>query len=144
MAECVVDLLELVEVDEKQGMTFYDDFAHHPTAIATTLEGLRAKVGTARIVVVLELGSYTMRSGVHHERLKDALSAADIIICKQPDGDNGELESILKDFKQPATVCASIDGLVEQSKLSLHSGDHIVIMSNSGFGGIHQKLLNAL
>lgn len=131
-------------IGEKHGITLYDDFAHHPTAIATTLEGLRAKLGAARIVVVLEFGSYTMRSGVHNERLKDALSAADIIICKQPEGDDGTLERVLKEFKQPTTCYSSVDDLVEQSKPSLLKGDHIVIMSNSGFGGIHQKLLNAL
>ncbi|MBV8802627.1 MAG: UDP-N-acetylmuramate:L-alanyl-gamma-D-glutamyl-meso-diaminopimelate ligase [Gammaproteobacteria bacterium] len=131
-------------IGEKKGITLYDDFAHHPTAIATTLAGLRAKVGSARIVVVLEFGSYTMRSGVHNERLKDALSAADVIICKQPEGDKGELESILKGFEQSTTIYSSVDRLIEQSKVSFQAGDHIVIMSNSGFGGIHQKLLNAL
>jgi len=131
-------------IGEKNGITLYDDFAHHPTAIATTLEGLRARVGAARIIVVLEFGSYTMRSGAHNERLKDALSTADVVICKQPENDNGQLNSIVKEFKQSTSLYSSVDQLVEESKHALRKGDHIVIMSNSGFGGIHKKLLNAL
>lgn len=129
---------------EKHGITFYDDFAHHPTAIATTLDGLRAKVGRARIVVVLEFGSYTMRSGVHKDMIKNALSAADIIICKQPEDDHWGLEDILKEFEQPTALYQSVDTLVENTKPLLRSGDHVIIMSNSGFGGVHQKLLNAI
>jgi UDP-N-acetylmuramate: L-alanyl-gamma-D-glutamyl-meso-diaminopimelate ligase len=129
---------------EKNGIMVYDDFAHHPTAIATTLSGLRAKVGDARIVVVLEFGSYTMRSGVHKETIKNALSNADMIICKQPENFHWGLEQILKEFKQPTTLYQSVDTLVEKTKQSLYPGDHVVIMSNSGFDGLHQKLLNAL
>lgn len=129
---------------EKHGITLYDDFAHHPTAIATTLAGLRAKVGKARIVVVLEFGSYTMRSGVHKEALKKALSAADMIICKQPVGDHWGLDGVLQGCEQPTALFESVDDLVKNTSGALQSGDHVVIMSNSGFGGVHQKLLNAL
>jgi UDP-N-acetylmuramate: L-alanyl-gamma-D-glutamyl-meso-diaminopimelate ligase len=129
---------------EKRGITVYDDFAHHPTAIAATLEGLRAKVGKARIVVVLELGSYTMRSGVHKKTIKQSLSNADMIICKQLEDDHWGLEHLLKEFKQPTGLYQSVDRLVEMTIPVLFSGDHVVIMSNSGFGGVHQKLLDAL
>jgi UDP-N-acetylmuramate: L-alanyl-gamma-D-glutamyl-meso-diaminopimelate ligase len=129
---------------EKRGITIYDDFAHHPTAIATTLGGLRAKVGAARIVVVLEFGSFTMRSGVHRDMIKNALSAANVIICKQPEGDDWGLASILKECSQPTALYQSVELLVENTKKALQPGDHVVIMSNSGFGGVHQRLLNAL
>lgn len=131
-------------IGQKRGITLYDDFAHHPTAIATTLEGLRARVGKARIVVVLEFGSYTMRSGFHKGMIKDALLNADMIICKQPEEDNWGLEHVLNELTQPTALYQSVDKLVETTTASLNSGDHVVIMSNSGFGGVHQKLFNAL
>ena len=121
----------------------YDDFAHHPTAIATTLSGLRAKIGNARLVAVLEFGSYTMRSGVHKERIQEALHDADMVVCKSTEQDWG-LKNILSKFKQPTALYQDVDHLVSQLAPSLKSGDHVVIMSNSGFGGIHEKLLTTL
>lgn len=129
---------------EKAGITIYDDFAHHPTAIATTLAGLRAKIGDARLVAVLEFGSYTMRSGVHKDTIKDSLDAADIVICKRPEQDTWGLEAILKKFTQPTALFDDVDSLVSGLTQRLKSGDHVVVMSNSGFGGIHQKLLSAI
>lgn len=129
---------------EKAGITIYDDFAHHPTAIATTLAGLRAKIGNARLVVVLEFGSYTMRTGVHKDTIKSSLDAADIIICKRPEQDTWGLETILKNFAQPTSLFDNVDSLVSGLTQQLKSGDHVVVMSNSGFGGIHQKLLSAI
>ncbi len=126
------------------GVTIYDDFAHHPTAIATTLEGLRAKIGKERIVAVLEFGSFTMKSGVHKNHMKDALTAADVVICKAPDMKDWGLGGMLKEFPQPTELYDNVDTLVEHLVKQLRSGDHVVIMSNSGFGGIHQKLLNQL
>lgn len=121
----------------------YDDFAHHPTAIATTLAGLRAKIGKSRLVAVLEFGSYTMRTGVHKERMEEALREADMVVCKSTDQDWG-LNAVLKQFKQPTAVYQDVDHLVEQLAPTLCAGDHVVIMSNSGFGGIHDKLLSTL
>lgn len=122
----------------------YDDFAHHPTAIATTLAGLRAKIGkSARMIAVLEFGSYTMRSGIHKDRIQDALATADMIACKSTDADWG-LSSILANFKQPTLLYDDVDALVKHLVTELHAGDHVVVMSNSGFGGIHQKLLDAI
>lgn len=126
------------------GITLYDDFAHHPTAIATTLAGLRAKVGGARIIAVLEFGSYTMRSGAHKDNIKDALTTADVVICKRPEETNWDLAALLKDFPQAASLYENVDLLVENLAKELKSGDHVVMMSNSGFGGIHQKLIKAL
>lgn len=129
---------------EKRGVTLYDDFAHHPTAIATTLSGLRAKVGKGRILVVLEFGSYTMRTGVHKNNIKNALEAADMVICKRPVDMSWDLETILRDFSQPTALYDNVDRLVEGLVPQLNAGDHVVVMSNSGFDGIHQKLLDAI
>jgi UDP-N-acetylmuramate: L-alanyl-gamma-D-glutamyl-meso-diaminopimelate ligase len=127
------------------GITLYDDFAHHPTAIATTLEGLRAKVGKeARILVVLEFGSYTMRSGVHKDQIKDALVQADVVVCKRPEGNDWGLEQVLKQLPQPYSLHDNVDSLVNALAKQIRSGDHVVVMSNSGFGGIHEKLLQAI
>lgn len=121
----------------------YDDFAHHPTAIATTLEGLRAKIGNARMIAVLEFGSYTMRSGVHKERIQEALAMADMVVCKTTSPDWG-LQEILAKFKQPTALYEDTDKIVAHLVPLLHAGDHVVVMSNSGFGGIHQKLVDAI
>jgi UDP-N-acetylmuramate: L-alanyl-gamma-D-glutamyl-meso-diaminopimelate ligase len=126
------------------GITIYDDFAHHPTAIKTTLSGLRAKVGQdARIVTVLEFGSYTMRSGVHKDHIQAALSDANLVICKKPQTDWG-LEEVLKGFSQPHRLYDDVDILVKELASNLCNGDHVVVMSNSGFDGIHEKLLKAI
>lgn len=125
-------------------IVIYDDFAHHPTAIATTLAGLRAKLGKdARMIAVLEFGSYTMRSGVHRNNIQTALQEADMVVCKSTDSDWG-LKEILADFKQPTAIYDSVDALVGGLAPQLRPGDHVVVMSNSGFGGIHTKLLSAL
>jgi UDP-N-acetylmuramate: L-alanyl-gamma-D-glutamyl-meso-diaminopimelate ligase len=125
-------------------IVIYDDFAHHPTAIATTLAGLRARIGSqARMIAVLEFGSYTMRSGVHKDRIQDSLKDADMVVCKDSDSNWG-LKSILNGFTQPTQIYDNVDTLVEHLAPELHAGDHVVIMSNSGFGGIHKKLLDAI
>ncbi len=122
----------------------YDDFAHHPTAIATTLAGLRAKIGpSARMIAVIEFGSYTMRSGVHRDQLLSAFEKADRVICKNTESDWG-LETILENFKQPTALYNDVDTLVQSLVPTLYPGDHVIIMSNGGFGGIHQKLLHAI
>ena len=126
------------------GIVVYDDFAHHPTAIATTLAGLRANIGEkARIIAVMEFGSYTMRSGVHKEKIQDALSTADQVFCKDTATDWG-LKNILKTFKQPTAIYPDVEQLISNLCPQLQSGDHVVIMSNSSFNGIHQKLLDAM
>jgi UDP-N-acetylmuramate: L-alanyl-gamma-D-glutamyl-meso-diaminopimelate ligase len=122
----------------------YDDFAHHPTAIETTLAGLRARIGDqARLIAVLEFGSYTMRTGVHQSRLQEALSSANIVVCKSTELDWG-LSALLQTFKQPTIFYDDVDKLVHELVPTLQAGDHVVVMSNSSFGGIHQKLLTAI
>jgi UDP-N-acetylmuramate: L-alanyl-gamma-D-glutamyl-meso-diaminopimelate ligase len=125
------------------GVTVYDDFAHHPTAIATTLAGLRAKVGDARIVAVLEFGSYTMRSGVHKDRVCESLVDADMVVCKRTQTTWG-LDEVLAECRQPTAIYDDADAIVSHLAPQLKSGDHVIVMSNSGFGGIHQKLVEAI
>ncbi|OGT35927.1 MAG: UDP-N-acetylmuramate:L-alanyl-gamma-D-glutamyl-meso-diaminopimelate ligase [Gammaproteobacteria bacterium RIFCSPHIGHO2_12_FULL_37_14] len=123
------------------GIVVYDDFAHHPTAIATTLAGLRTKIGqAARMIAVIEFGSYTMRTGVYKDKIQDALRAADMVFCKNTEIDWG-LKNILATFKQPTAIYDSVDRLVADLYSKLQAGDHVIIMSNSGFNGIHEKLL---
>ena len=129
---------------EKNGVVVYDDFAHHPTAIAATLAGLRAKIGQkARIIAVLEFGSYTMRTGVHKEAIPQALSTADMIICKNTQHDWG-LSTVLDRCPQFTAAFNDSDELVKNLIPKLQAGDHVVVMSNAGFDNIHQKLLNAI
>lgn len=126
------------------GVTVYDDFAHHPTAIRSTLEGLRRQVGADRIIAVIEPRSNTMRLGVHKPHLAPATEPADEVIWYQPAGMNWDLEPVVAASAVSAQVAGDIDQLVEQLAGQCRSGDHIVIMSNGGFGGIHQKLLQRL
>ena len=125
-------------------ITVYDDFAHHPTAIATTLAGLRAKIGEcARMIAVVEFGSYTMRSGVHKERIREAFQAADKVVCKNVESNWG-LAGILSQFKQSTEIYDSVDKLVAHLVPQLQAGDHVVVMSNTGFGSVHEKILEML
>ncbi len=124
------------------GITIYDDFAHHPTAVATTLNGLRKKVGKERIIAVLECGSYTMRTGVHRETLAPALAQADMVILAKPKEDWG-VADVAKKISQLAKVGNNVDEIIKMLIAESRSGDHILIMSNTGFDGIHAKLLRA-
>ncbi len=124
-------------------ITVYDDFAHHPTAITTTLEGLRAKVGSARILAVLEPRSNTMKLGVMKAALPDSLTAADQIYCF---GANlgWDAAEALAPLGDKARVYDNLDKLVSQLVADARPGDHVLMMSNGGFGGIHARLLDAL
>jgi len=124
-------------------ITVYDDFAHHPTAISSTLAGLRAKIGSARLIAVLEFGSYTMRTGVHKDKMKDALQMADMVVCKRTENDWG-LQDVLGQLNQPSALYDDVDSLVAGLAPDLKAGDHVIIMSNSTFGDVHQKLLDAI
>lgn len=126
------------------GVTVYDDFAHHPTAIQTTLEGLRAKVGERRILAVLEPRSNTMKLGVHKEDIAASLDAADAVYLFQPDNIKWSVEEVAKDCKAPAQCFADIDELVTTLAQQSKAQDVILVMSNGGFGGIHDKLALAL
>jgi len=126
---------------EVNGITVYDDFAHHPTAIATTLDGLRKKVGEARILAVLEPRSNTMRMGVHRDTLLPSLEGADRTFIYTPADLGWELPP-----GAPETVkaCTNFDVLLQQVIAESRPGDHILVMSNGGFGGIHSRLLEGL
>jgi UDP-N-acetylmuramate: L-alanyl-gamma-D-glutamyl-meso-diaminopimelate ligase len=127
------------------GVTVYDDFAHHPTAIQATLGGLRARLGpAARIVAVLEPRSNTMKLGVHRDHLAAALAAADVTWVHAP-GDLGwDLPGAVAALGDRARFAATIDGLVAELVAEARTGDVVLIMSNGGFGGLQGKLLEAL
>ena len=125
-------------------ITIYDDFAHHPTAITLTLEGLRNKVGNARIFSILEPRSNTMRMGVHQDTLAASLEESTEVIFYQPVDIDWNLGDVVSKVKPPATLMSDIDAIITTVVEKAKPGDHILIMSNGGFGGIHQKLLGAL
>jgi UDP-N-acetylmuramate: L-alanyl-gamma-D-glutamyl-meso-diaminopimelate ligase len=123
-------------------ITVYDDFAHHPTAIELTLDGLRNKIGKQqRIIAVVELGSYTMRVGVHKDHLLPSLEQADEIIFYKPEKFDWQLGGqTTKEWCMLTTADEVLNKIVERAK----PGDHILIMSNRGFAGIHQRILTAV
>ena len=126
------------------GITVYDDFAHHPTAIETTLSGLRARVGDARIVAVLEPRSNTMKLGVHREQMAPALALADRAWFLTSPDLGWDLPSAVAALGARASFAASVDELVKGLTDDSRPGDHVLVMSNGGFGGLHDKLLAAL
>ena len=131
-------------VTQQHGITVYDDFAHHPTAIATTLQGLRNRVGKARIIAVLEPRSNTMRMGVHKDTLAPSLAAADEVVLYQAPDLGWELQIVADDIPCPAQLFSSIDAIVDYLLQHSSPGDHILIMSNGAFGGLHKKLADRL
>jgi len=126
------------------GVTVFDDFAHHPTAIATTLQGLRKQVGDKRIIAIIEPRSNTMRMGVHQDRLAESTTDASEVIWYQPEGADWQLDAVVSSATVPTVLMQQIDDIIQRIVESKKPGDQVVIMSNGGFGGIHQKLLNAL
>jgi len=129
---------------EVRGVRVYDDFAHHPTAIATTVDGLRRRVGKARIVAVLEPRSHTMRMGVHRDTLAPALAGADEVWLYAPADLGWDVGAVAQALGQRARVRRDIDALATDLSRATRAGDHVLIMSNGGFGGLHGKLLAAL
>jgi UDP-N-acetylmuramate: L-alanyl-gamma-D-glutamyl-meso-diaminopimelate ligase len=128
---------------EVRGVTVYDDFAHHPTAIATTVAGLRRKVGSARILAVLEPRSNTMKLGTMKSQLPDSLREVDVAFCY---GANlgWDAREALAPMGERAVVEEQLDRLVDQVVMAALPGDHVLVMSNGGFGGIHGKILAGL
>ena len=130
---------------EVRGVTVYDDFAHHPTAIEATIGALRSKVGKdARILAVLEPRSNTMKMGVHKEEIAPSLKDADAVFVYQPETIPWQVSVITDALTQPAKWSANLDELVDSVTREAKSGDHILVMSNGAFGGIHAKLLDKL
>jgi UDP-N-acetylmuramate: L-alanyl-gamma-D-glutamyl-meso-diaminopimelate ligase len=125
------------------GITVYDDFAHHPTAIATTLDGLRAKVGTARILAVLEPRSNTMKLGVMKAQLPASLAGADQVYCYGAKL-GWDAAAALAPLGDKARVFDNLDQLIARLVEDARPGDHVLMMSNGGFGGIHARLLDVL
>ncbi len=129
---------------EVAGVRVLDDFAHHPTAIATTLGGLRRQVGEARILAVLEPRSNTMRLGVHNAELAASLDAADRVYVHAP-GDLGwDAAPVFEPLGERAAILDSVEAIIARLIAESAPGDHVLVMSNGGFGGIHQRLLDAL
>jgi UDP-N-acetylmuramate: L-alanyl-gamma-D-glutamyl-meso-diaminopimelate ligase len=128
---------------EVRGITVYDDFAHHPTAITTTVAGLRRKVGSARILAVLEPRSNTMKLGTMKSQLPDSLREVDAAFCYAANL-GWDAHEALAPMGDKAVVIGDLNQLVSQIVASAKPGDHILVMSNGGFGGIHNKLLAAL
>jgi UDP-N-acetylmuramate: L-alanyl-gamma-D-glutamyl-meso-diaminopimelate ligase len=126
------------------GITVYDDFAHHPTAIETTLAGLRARVGDARIIAVLEARSNTMKLGVHSDHLAPSLALADRAWFLNSADLGWDLPSAVASLGARAGFAGTVDALVKGLVDEARPGDHLLVMSNGGFGGLHEKLLAAL
>jgi UDP-N-acetylmuramate: L-alanyl-gamma-D-glutamyl-meso-diaminopimelate ligase len=124
-------------------VTVYDDFAHHPTAIRTTVNGLRRQVGAARILAVFEPRSNTMKLGAMKSQLPWSLEEADLAFC-HAGGLDWDAREALAPLGARAQVADSIDALVDQVLAQVRPGDHVLCMSNGGFGGIHQKLITSL
>jgi UDP-N-acetylmuramate: L-alanyl-gamma-D-glutamyl-meso-diaminopimelate ligase len=128
---------------EARGTVVYDDFAHHPTAIRTTLEGLRARVGDARILAVLEPRSNTMRLGTMKDRLAGSLEVADRAFVYAADL-GWDAADALRPLGPRARSFEDLDALVAAVAGEARPGDHVLVMSNGGFGGVHGKLLRAI
>jgi UDP-N-acetylmuramate: L-alanyl-gamma-D-glutamyl-meso-diaminopimelate ligase len=129
---------------EVRGIAVYDDFAHHPTAIASTIDGLRRKVGEKRIVAVLEPRSATMKMGVHRETLGPSLAAADAVWMFAPPDLGWDAGAVVASLGAKGKLATSLDELVRGLVGTARQGDQVLIMSNGGFGGLHGKLLEAL
>ena len=127
------------------GVRVYDDFAHHPTAIETTVQGLRAQVGSGnRIIAILEPRSNTMRMGVHASRLPLALDEADLVLVYSPNNLDWNAAEIFAPMGERVVVSDSVETIVSHVAANATAGDHVLVMSNGGFEGIHQRLLDAL
>ena len=134
--------MELIHTSNQ--IELYDDFAHHPTAIKTTLEGLRAKVGQAKIIAVIEPRSATMKLGIHKETLSASVSRADQVYWYQNPGIDWDIDAVATDCSVPATATADIDQLLQLVIGAATAECHIVIMSNGGFEGFYGLLTERL
>jgi UDP-N-acetylmuramate: L-alanyl-gamma-D-glutamyl-meso-diaminopimelate ligase len=124
-------------------VTLYDDFAHHPTAIATTLDGLRKQVGNERIIAIVEPRSNTMRLGTHSDSLAQSLATADIAIIYQPQNVTWNVAELATQAAN-IVICDSLEEIVERFKQEIAQGGHVVLMSNGSFGGIYSQLQDLL
>ncbi len=127
-----------------RGVTVYDDFAHHPTAIASTLDGLRKQVGKQQIIAVIEPRSNSMKLGAHREGLAPSTVLADHVFWYAPDNLGWDLASTVADAPVPTQVCSSLEDIIAGVLALAQADTQVVIMSNGGFGGIHTQLMEAL
>ncbi|MBL8321153.1 MAG: UDP-N-acetylmuramate:L-alanyl-gamma-D-glutamyl-meso-diaminopimelate ligase [Acinetobacter sp.] len=127
-----------------KGIEVYDDFAHHPTAIDTTLEGARKRLGQRKLWAIIEPRSNTMRMGSHKDGLAHSARLADEVIWYQPEGLDWDLQPVIDAAPNKAVVARTLDDIIQAVTAEAGEGDAVVIMSNGGFGGLHQKLIAAL
>jgi len=133
---------------EIEGIKVFDDFAHHPTAIATTLDGmvasLSAQTGDSRLIAVIEPRSNTMKSGIHQKQLVAACQSADIVVWRKPERSGLDFSALVAASRAPGYAFTEIEDILSFLEENSRAGDNIVIMSNGSFGGIHAKLLKTL
>jgi len=129
---------------EVRGVSIYDDFAHHPTAIRRTIEAMRSRIDGARLVVAVEPRSNTMKLGVHNAEFARALEGADRVVVFRPSAMDPGFDTALETLGEKATSCRDYDTMVDALEALLEPGDHLVFMSNGGFGGVRQKLSERL
>jgi UDP-N-acetylmuramate: L-alanyl-gamma-D-glutamyl-meso-diaminopimelate ligase len=129
---------------ERGGIHVYDDFAHHPTAIRLTLEGLRRAVGNARILVALDPASNTMRAGIHVAELPSALTAADHVWLRSSEGMDWDPHDVIEKAGLPGRPRSQVDNLLEDLLAEARPGDHVIFMSNRGFENLPRRFFEAL
>jgi len=126
------------------GVTVYDDFAHHPTAIKTTVAGLRAKIGKKRLIAIVDIRSNTMCMGTHQAELADALTEADHIFVYQSPKVVWNVKEVLSPLKAKANVYQDTQSIIDALIPFVQKEDHVLVMSNGGFDNLHQRLLQSL
>jgi len=126
------------------GVVVYDDFAHHPTAVATTLQGVRMQAGSGRVIAVLEPRSNTMKLGTHKSALAESLRSADRVFVYRSPEVKWDVADAMRPLGELAVVHDSMDALVAALVAESRPGDRLVLMSNGSFGGLHERLLEAL
>ncbi|MDP3845219.1 MAG: UDP-N-acetylmuramate:L-alanyl-gamma-D-glutamyl-meso-diaminopimelate ligase [Pseudomonas sp.] len=132
------------KVAEVAGVTIYDDFAHHPTAIATTLDGLRKSVGAAQLIAIIEPRSNSMKLGAHRAGLPESVAQADQVFWYAPANLGWDLAATVASSTVTTQVCESLEQIIAGVKALAAPGTQVVVMSNGGFGGLHGKLAEAL
>ena len=126
------------------GVSVYDDFAHHPTAISCALQALRDRIGEQRLIAVLELRSNTMKAGIHQHTLAGALEGADLVCVLEPPGLDWDLRASLNGLGDRVCLLPAVADIVERLHRIRKPGDHILIMSNGGFDNIYPRLIERL
>jgi UDP-N-acetylmuramate: L-alanyl-gamma-D-glutamyl-meso-diaminopimelate ligase len=132
------------KVAEVNGITIYDDFAHHPTAIATTLDGLRKQIGSAKLIAIVEPRSNSMKLGAHRDGLPESVKLADSVYWYAPANLGWDLAATVASSPVKTQVCDSLEAIIAGVKAEVGPGTQVVVMSNGGFGGLHGKLAAAL